>query len=506
MRATKSVSNMLTAVMAAKGKSRLDQSCVQLACLSFVNPSWNLAKIQSHQINRKWDAHPVFQVWKEIDWYSRALDVTFFVYTYDDVTGGANYLSKIGKPKSTSARHCSLMLVDFGTWLHCLPFADLDEKMIVQKPVTAAAAVPATLPAGVVNPLPPAAQIAAPTTAAPVTAVVPPAPPTQATVPPPQQPSSAPPAGPWVRMPPGEWGFAGVEQPRIGLMRWIKGFGCSHPDRTVFESISDLARPVLVANAITNTVALYGADVLYYELRSGTSMRPGKVVVDGEVYSTFSAGDIVTVGGDKYSVNPVVAMGVPLLKLLLLSSGVVGSIKRALTLRPNVSVELVHVQKARVPSVRPLTQSRAEWLMAVNTATDPHCNVVLGKMRHDIAEEDFGPGTETAHDATEWVAQLRKVWPSNPTVMGPYIWGYCYSCGKPPPGKFRGRLCEQCAKGTNLELGEMVASGHRVTSHAAPVVYPGVVHTKTETPKLKQVATSATPENFQAVFRGAPSN
>lgn len=504
MRATKSVSQMLTAVMAAKGQSRLDQSCVQLSCLSFVDPKFNLAKVQAHEVKRKWDAHPVFQVWKEIDWYSRALDINYFVYAYDQVSGGATYLSKVGK--GANARHCFLMLVDCGTWLHCLPFADLDEFQVVAQPAIPTAVVSATPAAGGSAPPPPVAPTAAPTTAAPVAPVVPPAPTTTTPAPPPQVVSPAPPTQMWVRMPPGEWGFAGVEQPRIGLMRWIKGFGNSHPDRSVLESIIDITRPILVASAITQTVALYGADVLYYEVRSGTSMRPGTVTVDGEVHITFSAGDTVTIAGDKYSVNPVVAMGVPLLKLVLRTSGVVGSIRKALTLRPNVSVALVDVQRACVPTVRPLTQSRAEWLMAVNTAKDPLCITVLGKMRHDIADEDYGPGTESAHDATEWVANLRKVWPSNPTVMGPYKWGYCYSCGKAPPGKFKGRLCEQCAKGTNLELGEVVASGQRITSLANPVAYPGVIHTKTETPKLKQVATNATPENFQAVFRGAPSN
>lgn len=80
-----------------------------------------------------------------------------------------------------------------------------------------------------------------------------------------------------------------------------------------------------------------------------------------------------------------------------------------------------------------------------------------------------------------------------------FDWGYCYSCGKKPPGRFPGRLCSKnsCVNGT--KSARMTAYGYQAVKPGS-IVYPGVIQNIGQFPPLKtSVNTVATAETLSGV-------
>lgn len=79
-----------------------------------------------------------------------------------------------------------------------------------------------------------------------------------------------------------------------------------------------------------------------------------------------------------------------------------------------------------------------------------------------------------------------------------YNWGYCYSCGKNPPGQFPGRLCKGGCAGCT-KAARMATYGYQVVKPGG-CVYPGVVQNVGQFPPIKSsVETIATAETLKGV-------
>jgi len=142
---------------------------------------------------------------------------------------------------------------------------------------------------------------------------------------------------------------------------------------------------------------------------------------------------------------------------------------------------------------------KAKWLSVVAGETDPIVTSVLSRFKADEAKADF-TGELDADDAaavTRAIVGHRQF----QQVGAPFRWGYCFSCGidhKDNKGKLKHRLCRQCEKGRNTDIGNLITHGRKVTSVANPMIYPGVVNTLSRHPRLKEgVQSVASERNFR---------
>lgn len=228
-------------------------------------------------------------------------------------------------------------------------------------------------------------------------------------------------------------------------------------------------------------------------------------ITDGiEVEQWFGEGDVVVIDGSHYSVKSSNLDGLETLELHYAKGDLVddlvwsafGGIKARFG-----GVPEARVLRCKPPVLEPKDMECAKWTLAVHTQSNPTGVAMLNRMKQTEAENKFD-GKVQAEDATRWVNALLRSHPSAQGVAGRYAWGYCFSCGKSEPGKYKQKLCKECQAGKNSQLADMVAEGHSVCSRAVPIVYPGVVNTVSRHPGLKlNTETIASGSNF----RSAPS-
>ncbi len=159
------------------------------------------------------------------------------------------------------------------------------------------------------------------------------------------------------------------------------------------------------------------------------------------------------------------------------------SVTEFLGLRRNrQAYEVVPRTTDRLPSDE---ERIVHWTFAVQSEKDPRRVAALQRLRQKAAAGEYAANTTTPAAAKQFVSAVSACYPQLESVAGPFGWGYCYSCGKTLPGRFKQRLCEKCHKRNNTGVGGLVANGDKVCSPANPVVYPGVVNTPTRHPPLK---------------------
>lgn len=139
-------------------------------------------------------------------------------------------------------------------------------------------------------------------------------------------------------------------------------------------------------------------------------------------------------------------------------------------------------------------------LMRAPNSAQPLATVV----RNDAAMRRWkrGDGATAPHMAERTIAALVQA--SDEDGWGysggqKYDWGYCYSCGSNPPGKFPGRLCKNHACVNGTKAARMATYGYQVVKPGS-IVYPGVIQNVGQFPPLKStVETMATPKTLSGI-------
>lgn len=258
---------------------------------------------------------------------------------------------------------------------------------------------------------------------------------------------------------------------------------------------------IQVASATTVMAGKHRTSVRYMPYRpcDGLYDVRERVCSDGEEqYMWFQAGDILDINGSYYAVREAGEGGLLTLEsargpMAVWASKVADRFWNQL---PFLSVgRKVRLIVGTPPNLKDEVVSKAKWQVAAATATTPITTAVLSRMRMDAAKDGY---EDDADHAVRFAEQLEKAFPKVSQVVAGNSWdGRCFSCRKPLPGRFPCNMCKMCNRGANSELATMVAEGMHVCSPAAPIVYPGVVNTRTRHPPLKPgTDTLATDGNF----------
>lgn len=222
-----------------------------------------------------------------------------------------------------------------------------------------------------------------------------------------------------------------------------------------------------------------------------------RTVTDGfEVDQTFFPGDVVVVDGVEYTATRDSSLGPECMKLRPAAFTGWGHALRSSLTKPLRGL----VQVGRTAEVRPTVRTelagraanKAKFAHAIAVCEDPTQLSVLATLRNVAANCDYDPEEITAEAAARFAGEL--VASTSGRLVGfcggrPYGWGYCFSCGKERPGRFRGRLCDDCNRGQTT-MAQAVADGQLVVNLSHPVQYPGVVKCLTRHPRLKTGVTS----------------
>lgn len=128
--------------------------------------------------------------------------------------------------------------------------------------------------------------------------------------------------------------------------------------------------------------------------------------------------------------------------------------------------------------------NEALWHLEVQNEADPQNIAILMRARSTALASKVIPPPEMIATA---LREARRHFGAIPQVGGNFAWGFCYSCGRPRPGKFKGRLCPTCQT-TNTAFGRLIADGESVCSDRNPIVYPGLVHKPRQEIPLKAAA------------------
>ncbi len=298
------------------------------------------------------------------------------------------------------------------------------------------------------------------------------------------------------RIPPSYRGIQ-APPPDLGTVRWRGGWfpsQCPESPSLFSPLVENQLFSVDYASATLDNFHLFGTAPLYSEVRfeGGLQQAGRRTVTDGQKsVEFFTAGDVLHVGSSAWSVQRVVD-GWVRVTAATLGAYWRESVPFSLMMRnPKVQAKLIALDAE--------TRAKAIWQLVCNTNTDATETAMLTRMRGDAAQRQYtGADAESSADLVRVLASRYR---SAGNVAGPYAWGYCYSCGKPLRGKMQQRIC---CKGKNSDCARLVADGEKVTSHAAPIRYPGVVWTKSRHPPLKKgVQTVATERNFHMPRRGS---
>jgi hypothetical protein len=293
--------------------------------------------------------------------------------------------------------------------------------------------------------------------------------------------------------------YVGIQPPPKGIAAdWLGGWfpgQCPREPSLVLGAISMLLTTPDLASATLDNFVRYGPSVEYVDVRfeNGLQQALRRTVTDGATTAEFfTAGDTIQVRQDSWVVKRVSVD-----RLQVVPVGLAAAYTRSWTwMSWSRGSAKIH------PCAAQLSQeslSKAVWSVAVLESTDPVQTSVLTRMRADEAASGYkGADAESSADLVRVVVkQYRKVG----NVSGPYGWGYCYSCGGGLGNRAKQRICEKCNH-RNTQLGRMIAEGCKVTSTACPVMYPGVVWTKSRHPGLKKgVRTVATGKVFHTPRR-----
>lgn len=299
--------------------------------------------------------------------------------------------------------------------------------------------------------------------------------------------------------------FDGIHSPP-GCLNWRAGWWPSVGTKAVScMDILPRLRPD-VASATLDYALAHLDSVLYLpvEIRAPLYVARRRIVSDGHKRAQFFlAGDVVRAGRSTYRAEPVRQWGVDLLKLVCNTTSFSDSVSQAFRgLIPFVNrCKSVVLETNGEDPVSEEAKTAVRWVFNMHTVKDTVEIAALAQVKNRAAAQGYSAESDQPDEAAEWVRRHRQLYPSSDGVGGPYKWGYCFSCGKQLPGTFKHRLCSECTKGQNSGLGRMVADGLQVTSHANPIVYPGVVNTNSRHPMLKKAYSFATDQNF----RPAPS-
>lgn len=310
--------------------------------------------------------------------------------------------------------------------------------------------------------------------------------------------------------------YVGISRPPSGLgLIWADGWYPSQMDKTCMSGGSWVRKiglckeaPVLV-QAVSRLAATYLDRVLYYPLR----LTPGMWEVEDRYVTDnynkdqyFVAGDVLTVGGSTFKAVAIMLKDVALIELIPVERSLIDMIvpeclKR---LRPVLGRYDYDQQLILNMAVPDTTVDKARWHVTFHSLVDPVEISTYQQMRNDAAREDYGPDAPQPDQCERVVKHLVALKPSRPVIAGgsSFAWGYCYSCGATMKGTYKGRLCMECARGKNSDLGKLIAEGDHVCNASVPIVYPGVVNTKSRHPPLKEgVETWATDD----VLRTSPT-
>lgn len=304
--------------------------------------------------------------------------------------------------------------------------------------------------------------------------------------------------------------YAGIYPPPPGV-KWIHGWWASTCPHDQWESICSMTTMVKsllpdqkpdIASATSKMVKKYMTSVFYLPAKVSlplTIVRNQTITDQVESDEFFTVDSVIIVGKTKYRFHPVTQWGLELYRLTATSRHFKDYLSACVrTLNPFVdAAETISVEQIGVPKLSDKSVQQSKWIMEVHSSDDTLKTAVLQRLRQDAAAHQYGEGAEDVDAAARWVTTMRKQYPGMESVSGRYGWGYCYSCGSELPGTFKQRLCKKCFKGQNTQLGDLVAKGYMVANSASPVVYPGVVNTKSQHPALKPEETFATERNFR---------
>ncbi len=252
-----------------------------------------------------------------------------------------------------------------------------------------------------------------------------------------------------------------------------------------------IPRCVQVCSAVASCAGKYRTFVKYLPkppiLHGFWAVRE-RVLTDGdEQYEWFQEGDFLDIEGTNYAVRW--DQEEPTLLALVCTDGLLGTAlaKTADVLWGSVPFfspgRSVRVIPGTPPSFTPEEVSKVQWQTAASTSTTPITTALLSRMRMDQARGGY---KGSADHGIRLARALEQAFPRVNQVVSANSWnGRCYSCRVPLPGRFPCNMCRDCNGGRNSALGGMVAEGLHVCNPANPVVYPGVVNTRTRHPPLK---------------------
>lgn len=298
---------------------------------------------------------------------------------------------------------------------------------------------------------------------------------------------------------PSYWGLSAPTPDRFYDLwtrpRWVGGWSARNHDPDVHSIITAFAyRNVIrpdIADATVNNFAVYGCDVMYLDVvREGFSEISARRLHDGvDIIEFFTEHDVIETASSRFSVTRD--------QHGFLRVNCQGSWLLADYTRP--------VVKPVFPDkIQKLVLRKAQWQAMCLTSEDPVTTALLSRMKSDEAALSKPYSGADPEQAGQLAATLAARYPKASSVCGSYAWGFCYSCGAGLPGRMKQRICKGCVR-RNSPLGRLVAEGMKVTSIANPVLYPGVVWTRTRHPRLKAgVETNATDQVFQYSHQGRP--
>lgn len=295
--------------------------------------------------------------------------------------------------------------------------------------------------------------------------------------------------------------YRGIQPPPkfiLNELEWRGGwFPSQCPPRPglFLQFVWNKTRSVDFASATLDNFELFGTSPRYVEVRfeGGLHLAGRRTVTDGVAsMEFFTAGDTIHAHGCTWSVQRDVSGWLRVVPTTA-AAGVRTWVPLA-ALRSGARVQ------AAMAAVEDEVRRKALWQVVCLTNDNPTETAILNRMRGDAAQNEYeGADAESCADLARVLASRYR---SAGNVSGPFAWGHCYSCGGAlTKGKMRQRIC---CPGQNSDLAKMVAEGCKITSHSAPVRYPGVVWTKSRHPPLKSgVQTVATLRNFRTPRRGS---
>jgi hypothetical protein len=255
------------------------------------------------------------------------------------------------------------------------------------------------------------------------------------------------------------------------------------------------ARPTMAAATVEN-VKIWGDLIYYYPFRAtvGVNWQENVVICNGEKQDVFLVGSTVLANKHAFKVEYVPGSSETLIQLVRTERSLLDPIKAEMMVRSGMSRFFNHyrsstILRSKVDALETVVKRRIGYTVAESLPLTPVEVAALGVAKSCAARGQYGKTTVKAEQSIRYtrdkVAAMKVI-----TGGKPYNWGYCYSCGVDKGGKrMPGRMCSNSCMSDDI-VNRLVRAGHHVTTHYKPVVYPGVVETKSMHPPLKKTAKS----------------